>query len=163
MSAVIAVSALISVVGIVRLRTSHWCGRCGRRLCPRCDPESGDGEICEGCTRLFLQPETTDRTLRVARINALRHRDLWLGRAVLISSILVPGTAGLLAGRHFTSLIGALSGILAFTAVIWRHGVVPDPLIAGAVAPVAFGCIAAVAAGCYGIAVATSLAKRTPI
>ena len=159
-SIAIAVPALVSILGIVRLRTSRCCRRCGRRQCPRCDPESGDGEICEGCTRLFQQPETTDRTLRVARINALRHRALWVGRAVLICSILVPGTAGLLAGRHLTSLVGALTGILAVTTVIWRNGVVPDPLIAGALAPVAFGSVAVVATGCYGIAVATSLAAR---
>lgn len=159
----IAIPALLSLTGVIRLRTSHWCNRCGRRLCPRCDPEAGGGAICEGCTRLFEQPETTDRTLRVARINALRHRSLWLGRAVLISSILVPGTAGLLAGRHLTSLIGALLGTLAFTAVILRNGIVPDPLVAGAAAPVAFGGIAAVAAGLYGIAVATSLATRKQI
>jgi hypothetical protein len=83
-----------------------------------------------------------------------------VGRAVLISSILVPGTAGLLAGRHLTSLIGALSGTLAVTALIWRNGVVPDPLIAGAAAPIAFGSVAVAAASCYGIAVATALAKR---
>jgi hypothetical protein len=162
LSGVFAVPGLVSILGFVRLRTSRWCKRCGRRLCPRCDPESGNGEVCEGCTRLFEQPETTDRTLRVARISALRHRDLWLGRAVWISSIAVPGTAGLLAGRHVTSLIGALSGILAVTAVIWRNGVVPDPLVAGVAAPVAFGSVAAVAAGCYCIAVATSLAKKRP-
>jgi tetratricopeptide (TPR) repeat protein len=163
LSAVIAVPALVSILGLVRLRTSHWCRRCGRTLCPRCDLESGGGEICESCTRLFQQPETTDRALRVARISALRHRELWLGRAVLVSSVLIPGTAGLLAGRHVTSLIGALSGILVVTAVIWRNGVVPDPLIAGAAAPVAFGSVAAVAAGCYAIAVATSLATRKSI
>jgi hypothetical protein len=160
LSAVIAVPALVSIFGVVRLRTSHWCKRCGRRLCPRCDPGSGGGEICEGCTRLFQQPETTDRTLRVARISALRHRELWVGRAVLISSIVVPGAAGLWAGRHLTSLIGALSGMLAVTAVICRNGVVPDPLIAGTAAPVAFGCVAVLAAGCYGIAVATSISTR---
>jgi hypothetical protein len=163
LSAAVAVPALVSIFGFVRLRTSRWCKRCGRRLCPRCDPDSGDGEICEGCTRLFQQSETTDRTLRVARISALRHRDLWVGRVVLASSILVPGAAGLWAGRHVTSLVGALSGTLAVTAVIWRNGVVPDPLIAGAAAPVAFGCVAAVAITCYGFTIATSLASRKQV
>jgi len=152
--------ALASLVGGARIRASHRCSRCGRRLCPRCDPEFGGEKICEGCTRLHDQPETTDRALRVARIKVLRERDHRLARLVMIASILIPGTAGLLARRHWAVLVGTVSASLAVAALFWRHGVVPDPLIAGSAAPVAFGLVTALAAIAYAIAVTASLAVQ---
>jgi hypothetical protein len=44
--------------------------------------------------------------------------------------------------------------------LIWRHGAVPDPLVAGAAGPFAFGCLAALSGLLYSLVVATSLASR---
>jgi hypothetical protein len=46
-------------------------------------------------------------------------------------------------------------------AIIWRNGVTPDPLAAGAVAPMAFGLISALALFCYGVSVAFALTARS--
>lgn len=143
-----------------RFRASHRCSRCGRRLCPRCDPEFGGGEICEGCSRLFHQPETTDRSLRLARINALRARDARLNRIVLFTSLLVPGSAGLFSRRPWASLVGALAAGIAAWSLVYRNGVAPDPLVAGAAAPVAFCGVAVVCLCLHALTVTTSLAAR---
>jgi len=45
--------------------------------------------------------------------------------------------------------------------VVWRNGVSPDPLVAGAVASMAFGLIAVLAVFCYVASVAVSLAARS--
>ena len=66
--------AILSLVAASRWRRSHWCCRCGRRMCPRCEPELGQEEDCESCDRLFQHPETTDRAMRAVRVNALRFR-----------------------------------------------------------------------------------------
>jgi ABC-type Fe3+-siderophore transport system permease subunit len=78
----------------------------------------------------------------------------------LIVSILLPGTAGALARRPWASFIGALSAAIAILAIFWRNGVTPDPLIAGAAAPMVFGLISALALGCYSASVAFSLAAQ---
>ena len=153
--------AILSLMGAVRLKRSHWCGRCGRRMCPRCEPELGDDVDCESCNRLFQHPETTDRAMRAARVNALRFREKRLARVLLIVSILLPGAAGALARCHWASFIGALSAAIAIMALFWRNGVTPDPLIAGAAAPMAFGLISALALFSYGASVAFSLAARS--
>jgi hypothetical protein len=153
--------AILSLVAASRLKRSHWCRRCGRRMCLRCDPELGEEEDCESCNRLFQHPETTDRAMRAARVNALRFREKRLARVRLVVSILLPGTAGALARCPWASFIGALSGAIAIMAIFWRNGVTPDPLIAGAAAPMAFGLISVLALCCYSASVAFSLAARS--
>jgi tetratricopeptide (TPR) repeat protein len=162
-TAAFALAVLLAATGSLRLRRSHGCKRCGRRMCPRCDPEFDGGKICEGCTRLHRHPETTDRVLRAARIEALKRRDERIGRAAWIVSILLPGSAGILAQRHWSSLVGALAAALSLTALFYRNGIAPDPLVAGAAAPLVFGAIAVSGIIVYAIVVGVSLAslKRT--
>jgi tetratricopeptide (TPR) repeat protein len=143
-----------------RIRRSHWCPRCGRRMCQRCDPESGGGTICGGCTRLFHQSETTDRELRLARINELRGREERLERIKVLASFLIPGAAGLVAKQPLRSLLGSIFAAIAVMALYWCDGVVPDPLVAGAAAPFASLCIAALAILAYAALVLLSLATR---
>jgi len=157
----IASVAILSLVAAFRWKKSHWCGRCGRRMCPRCEPELGEEEHCESCNRLFQQPEKTDRAMRVARVNALRFREQRLARVRLIASILLPGTAGALARCPWASFIGALSAAIAIMAIFWHNGVTPDPLMAGAAAPMVFGLISALALCGYSASVAFSLATRS--
>ncbi len=162
-AAAFALVVIAASLASMRLRASRLCSRCGRRLCPRCDREFGGGEICEGCTRLFHQPETTDRSLRLARINVLRHRDERMSRIVLLASILVPGYAGLIARRHGWSLVGSIAAALAIAALVFRNGVAIDPMVAGAAAPVFFGLIAVTSLAIHAVAVWVSLsaAERT--
>jgi hypothetical protein len=154
-----AVIAVASAFGS-RLSPSRWCARCRGRLCPRCHPESRGNDACETCTRLFYQPETTDRALRLEKIAALRARERRLERVATIASIGVPAAAGVLARRPMLSLLGALFFAFGACAVVWREGVVPDPLVAGAAGPVAFLGAAALAALGYGVVVGAALAAR---
>jgi hypothetical protein len=130
-------------------------------MCSRCEPELGEEEDCESCNRLFQHPETTDRAMRAARVNALRFREQRLARVRLIVSVLLPGAAGALARCPWASFIGALSAAIAIMAIFWRNGVTPDPLMAGGAAPMAFGLISALALCCYSASVAFSLAARS--
>jgi tetratricopeptide (TPR) repeat protein len=152
--------AILSWIVAARLKKSQCCNRCGRRMCPRCEPELGEEADCESCNRLFKHPETTDRDMRTARVNALRFREQRLARVRLIAAILIPGAAGALSRCPWASFIGALSAAIATLAIVWRNGVTPDPLIAGVVAPMAFGLIAVLASLCYGASVAFSLSAR---
>jgi tetratricopeptide (TPR) repeat protein len=120
----------------------------------------GEEEDCESCNRLFQHPETTDRAMRTARVNDLRFRERRLARVRLIVSILLPGIAGALARCPWASFIGALSAAIAILAIFWRNGVTPDPLVAGATAPVVFALIAVLALCCYCASIAFSLAAR---
>lgn len=138
-----ALAGLGGGLGALRFRRSRHCPRCGARLCPRCDDPPGRGGICEACTQIFQRPETTDRVLRLSRLAALRDRERRLARVAGVVACAVPGAAGLLAGGPVRSLVGAVLACLAVFAVAHRHGVVPDPLVAGAAAPLAFGLLAA--------------------
>jgi hypothetical protein len=143
-----------------RSNPSRPCRRCGDRICRRCDSHRADHELCSGCHTLFLAPEKTDRLLRVRRVNELRARDVRLRRVYTILSLLVPGAAGVIAERPLRSWLTAFCFALAIAAWIWRDGVVPDPLVAGAAGQTAFLGIAALASACYAISVAASLATQ---
>ncbi len=153
--------AILSLLAAIRWKTSHWCGRCGRRMCPRCEPELGEERDCESCNGLFRHPEATDRAMRAARVNALRYREQRVARVRLALSVLLPGVAGALARRPLASFAGALSAAVAILAIHYRNGVTPDPLVAGAAAPFAFGSLAALASLAYAASVALSLAARS--
>lgn len=154
-----AVIVVASAFG-ARISPSRLCARCAGRLCPRCHPESRGSDMCESCTRLFYQPETTDRTLRLELITALRARERRRERIAMIASIGVPGAAGFLSRRPLLSLLGALFFSFAACSVVWREGVVPDPLVAGAAAPIVFLGAAALAALGYAVVVGAALAAR---
>ena len=159
---VLAFSGVLIGAGLLgsRLRASRLCVRCGSRICPRCHPESGGRGLCQSCVRLFHETAATDRSLRLARIAALRRRELRWERVAWVASMIVPGSAGFLARRPFRGLAGAVFFAVGVTCIVWRSGAVPDPLVAGAAAPFAF-VGSAVAAGCaYAITVATCLAAR---
>jgi tetratricopeptide (TPR) repeat protein len=128
---------------------AHLCSRCRRRMCQRCDPETGGGAICGGCRQLFHQSETTDRELRLAR-----------ERYAVVASFLVPGAAGLLANRPVRCLFGSVFATFGILALYWRDGVGPDPLVAGATAPFASLCIAVLAMLAYTFVVLLSIATR---
>ena len=142
------------------LRASRWCARCGRRVCPRCDPKVSGGELCDPCNHLFFQPDQTDRELRWQRIEALKEREVRLNKIAVAMSVMVPGMAGVLSRRPVSTLVGALLFAVLAGAVIWSDGAVPDPLIAGAAGSFAFACLATLAGLFYTIVVATSLAAR---
>ncbi len=117
---------------------SSSCGRCGRRICVRCDDQIWNADLCDGCHHLFHRPQGTDPKLRTARINALRAREARLEKFWLAVSVLVPGVAGLRAKRPDLAFIGILLFGWAAAIWIWRDGVVPDPLALGGIGPMAF-------------------------
>jgi tetratricopeptide (TPR) repeat protein len=143
-----------------RMYRSHGCTRCGRRMCQRCDPETGGGAICSGCRQLFQQSETTDRELRLARIDELRRREARRERRAVAASFLVPGAAGLLAKCPLRCLLGSVFAICALLALRWHGGVVPDPLVAGGAATFASLCLAGLAVLAYLVVVLSALTKR---
>jgi tetratricopeptide (TPR) repeat protein len=157
--AVLLIVLVASLLGM-RFQPARSCSRCGARMCPRCDRVAADGDLCESCVKLFLHPEKTDRALRIERVNALRDREERLNRVAAVTSMLVPGAAGLLADRPLASLLGTFFFALAVSAVVWRGGVVADPLVAGAAAPFAFLGVAVLASIAYFTIAATSLAAR---
>lgn len=144
----------------LRFPTSCGCSRCGRRRCARCGHGGGHGELCESCTRLFYQPEKTDRALRADRLQALALREQRMRRLATLGSLLIPGAAGLLVGKPLRSLVASVCFVLAASAAFWHQGLVADPLVAGAAAPVAFLGIAAVSGLVYVALVSACIASR---
>ena len=151
---------------------SKHCQRCGsaatvpevddskRRNCPRCDGARRDADLCGGCHRLFFQPEQTQRELRVARVAALEERRRRLDRTATLASLLVPGAAGLAAGRPLRALASCVCFAIALGALGGRPGIVPDPWVAGAAGPAALLAVAVAAICAYLFLVASSLAAR---
>jgi hypothetical protein len=96
------------------------------------------GDFHAGLAR-GLQSREVDPALRVARLSALRARQVQLVRLRRVAALTVPGAAGLQSGH---ALLGLAAVLLAAAAVVFygaRAGVVPDPFAAGAAGAMAFG------------------------
>jgi tetratricopeptide (TPR) repeat protein len=127
----LALAILLGFLLQGRFEHASQCLRCGRRICVRCDGEMWSSDLCGACHHLFHRPEDTDHLLREARIEQLQAREERLEKMGVIASVLLPGFAGMRARRPdlaFASLL-LFVGVLLF--VIWRGGVVPDPLAVG--------------------------------
>lgn len=136
------------------------CRRCGVRICARCDGTVWNNRTCENCHRLFNHAETTESSLRAARLAALRAREVRVERAARLASLVVPGAGGMLAQRPDLALLSVLSFAFALSAWSWRAGVVPDPLALGAAGPLVWLAVAIAAAFAYVALVASSIAIR---
>jgi tetratricopeptide (TPR) repeat protein len=148
-----------SIVGL-GVQARRGCGRCGRLLCPRCEPRSGERDVCESCFQLFYKSENANRDLRMARIDVLRKRERRRSRMAWVVAVVVPGVAGQLASRPLRGFLGAVLFALAAACIVLRDGVVSDPLVAGAAGPIAFVGLGTLAALAYVLVLATSLAAR---
>ncbi len=157
MAGVLAATLLVGGWLGSRVEPSRSCVRCGGRICSRCEERGTAGELCDGCNKLFYQPEHSDRMLRIERVNELRIREQRVERLRALLAVVVPGAAGLLARRPIAAWLGATGFVLAAAAVVWRWGVVPDPLVAGTAAPTVFLGVAVVLGLVHATVVATSL------
>lgn len=131
----------VAVLGFLlrgRWEHSSTCGRCGRRICNRCDGSVWNNQICDGCHHLFHRPETTDPAMRMARLSELRSREALLSKLAVAASTLVPGVGGLLAKRADLSFLGLLFFAWAGVLFFGRDGIVVDPLAVGAAGPLLF-------------------------
>jgi len=135
--------ATLAVLLAGRGKPTHWCPSCGVRRCPRCDGGAGERSLCDACTRLLKRPETTDPSLRAARIAELRSREKWRDRGARLVGTLVPGAAGLLARRPLFGLLGAIVLCAALIAAGVGRDIVPDPLAVGETGRLAFAILAA--------------------
>jgi tetratricopeptide (TPR) repeat protein len=141
------------------LRRSRSCARCGARMCVHCETDWASAQ-CQSCDLLFNHPERTDRALRFARLEALRKRDRRVNRAATVVSLCVPGAAGLLANQPLRAFAAVVGVGVAVACLVWRDGVVPDPLIAGAAAPALFLGVAALSLLVTTASLISSLAAR---
>ena len=128
----LALAVLLGLFIQGRFQHAGGCVRCGRRICARCDGEIWSTELCGACHHLFHKPQETDAALREIRIEVLQAREDRLEKVGVISSILLPGVAGLRAKRPDLALAALFLFAAAGFFVLWRDGVVPDPLAVGA-------------------------------
>ena len=155
--------AAMIVLGLLvggRWEHSSCCGRCGRRVCNRCDGSVWNSRICDGCHHLFHRPETTNSELRMARLSELRARDARRGRLAVGASLLLPGVGGLVAKRADLSFLGLLFFAWGSVVLLWREGVVVDPLAGGAAGPLVFALAGGFSLLGYGVVVASGLIIR---
>jgi tetratricopeptide (TPR) repeat protein len=153
-------AAMLGVLLGGRWEHASHCGRCGRRICNRCDGTVWNSQICDACHHLFHRPETTDAAMRMARLSELRDRETRIGRLAMASSVLVPGVGGLLAKRPDLSFLGLICFAWAGILFLWRDGVVVDPLAVGAAGPIVFALAGSAAVLGYGLVVTLGLLIR---
>lgn len=161
----VTASAFALVVLLGLLFADRWdhaslCGRCGHRICTRCEDTVWSQEICEDCHRLLHNPETADPSLRMARLQELSERDVLFDRIWLGLSIFVPGMAGFGAKRPDMSIFALLLFGWATACFVWPLGPFADPMLMGGMAFLVFAIPGVLAALAYVAIVLISLIVR---
>jgi len=106
---------LFSWLGRKRLRL---CKYCGRVICEKCLPASGQEDICIVCYRVFISGKVSDPKVKISqRIKVRRYHQLtgWLG---VIFSIIFPG-AGLIFEERAGAGLGFLILPMIFLSWLW--------------------------------------------
>lgn len=155
-----ALVALFSMLFADRWDHASRCDRCGHRICTRCEETVWSDEICEDCHHLFQNPESTDRSLRLARLQALSVRETRLDRIWLVLSLLIPGMAGFAARRPDLAMFGLLLFSWVAAWAVWPSGVFADPMLMGNAALLSFAFLGVFAALAYVGVVVISLIER---
>jgi tetratricopeptide (TPR) repeat protein len=155
-----ALAAIAGVFASRRFEHAGSCIRCRKRTCSRCDQKRAARDTCDACYHLFHRPETTDPTLRRARLEELNKHELLRGRLAMLASLLVPGAAGMLARRPDLGFLGILFFVSAGLLFYASNGVVADPLTLGGVGVLAFVTVGGLAALAYVIVVASGVSIR---
>jgi hypothetical protein len=151
---------LICLLFANRFDHASQCGRCGHRICTRCEETVWSEEICEDCHHLFKYPAATDPSLRMARLQALSKRAVRVDRIVLAAALLIPGVAGLSARRPDFAMFGLLLFGWIAAWVTWPGGVFEEPLLMGSAAVLCLAIPGVLAVIGYGGVVVASLVAR---
>lgn len=70
----LGVLALLVLLALAqdRLVPARSCGKCGRPVCRRCDPETGGGGLCGQCVNVFARKAVVDPVAKVQKELAVR-------------------------------------------------------------------------------------------
>ncbi len=158
-----ALAALFCLLFANRFDHASQCGRCGHRICTRCEETVWSEEICEDCHHLFMYPAETDPSLRMARLQALSKREVRIDRMVLAASLLIPGVAGLAARRPDFAMFGLLLFGWIAAWIAWPAGVFEDPLLMGFAAVLCMAVPGVLSVIGYGGIVLASLVVRNKL
>ena len=96
----------------------------------------------------------------MARLSELQERETRVARIATVASLLVPGVAGLLARRPDLGILGLFFFAWALVLILWREGVVVDPLVVGAAGPLVFVVAGSLAVLGYALVVKLGIAIR---
>jgi len=155
---------LVALIGILfarRFDQSSVCSRCGHRICTRCEETVWSDDLCEDCYHLFQNPEDTDASLRMARLQSLSRREVWVDRIWTTASVVIPGVAGFASKRPDLAMFGLLLFSWTATWLICPSGILVDPMLLGSAAWIVFAIPGALAMlGYMGVVVVSLVARK---
>jgi tetratricopeptide (TPR) repeat protein len=160
MASAFALITLFCLLVADRFDHASSCVRCGHRICTRCEETVWSEEICEGCHHLFQNPDATDPSLRMARLQALSKREVRIDRFVVAGSLLIPGVAGFASRRPDFAMFGLLLFAWVGAWMVWPSGRFEDPILMGSAAAFCFAVPGVLAVIAYAGIVFASLVMR---
>lgn len=110
------VGFIILVVGINLFarnkKFAHFCKKCGKVSCNRCQKPYYSAELCPQCHQIFVKLDGVEARDRLRKTLEIREKESKEGRVYRISSMLLPGSGHYLYGRPIRGFF--FSGIFIF-------------------------------------------------
>ena len=127
---VAGLSFILLAFGVSALRKkgafSHFCAKCGRVSCRKCQKPNYNKELCPECHQIFVKLEGVEARDRVHKLLEVRERDrknLLFCRSV---SLILPGSGHFLSGHPFRGFL-FMGGFIFFVKDIFFGGFLSVP------------------------------------
>ncbi|MFW5879009.1 MAG: tetratricopeptide repeat protein, partial [Myxococcota bacterium] len=90
---------LLAGLLVSRRRPAAPCVKCGRSVCPRCDPEVAGGMLCAQCLNVFQKRGAVSQRARLIKEAKIRRHQSWKEGLVRTIGFVLPGGGQVLAGK----------------------------------------------------------------
>lgn len=91
---------------------AHFCAKCGKVSCKKCQKPVYSKELCSQCHQIFVKMDGVEARDRLKKTLEIREKETREGMLFRISSLLLPGSGHYLVGRPMRGFI--FSGIFIF-------------------------------------------------
>ncbi len=91
---------------------AHFCVKCGKVSCKKCQKPVYSKELCSQCHQIFIKMDGVEAKDRLKKTLEIREKETSEGLLYRISSLVLPGSGHYLAGRPIRGFI--FSGIFIF-------------------------------------------------
>jgi tetratricopeptide (TPR) repeat protein len=108
--------------------TSHACSKCGRPVCPRCDPQlSSTSQYCPQCVNVFARRGVVPPLLKVNKEMEVRRHRTRTSRIAFGLGVVCGGMGQVFSGAALSGMAYAFLFLFAAASVVTREGVLRAP------------------------------------
>jgi len=125
---VVAPAAAFGIDRVRRRRRGYAseCQKCGRTFCRRCKPAGENVVLCSQCVHVYMKKDGVSIETKMQKVDEVRKRRAFLGRARLALNLLLPGTTPFLSGHPGRAMLTLTLFFVGLLGAFWWGALIVD-------------------------------------